>query len=295
VSVKYACIREHRGQFPLALMCRALGVSRAGFYASGHRAQSARSRSDEQLRQQVCAIHAQSRLTYGSPRVHAELRAAGKRCSRKRVARLMREAGLRVKRRRPQRPQTTDSRHGSGVAANVLGRRFKVELCGGINRVWCGDITYIPTREGWLYLSVLLDLGSRAVVGWAMSEHLESSLATDALRMALARRSPARGLLHHTDRGSQYAAIEYGEALERRGVVASMSRRGNCYDNAVAESFFATLEWELIQVHDWQTRAEARCALFEYTECWYNRQRRHSSLGYLSPLEYEQRLSSKAV
>jgi transposase InsO family protein len=207
----------------------------------------------------------------------------------------MREAGLRVKGRKPRRPQTTDSRHGYEVAANVLGRRFSVEQAGGVNRVWCGDITYVPTREGWLYLAVLLDLGSRAVVGWAMGETLESSLATEALRMALGRRSPEGGLLHHTDRGSQYAAIEYREMLDQRAAVASVSGRGNCYDNAVAESFFATLEWELIQVSDWQTRAEARRAIFEYIECWYNRQRRHSSLGYLSPLEYEQRLSSKAA
>jgi len=276
-------------------MCRVLGVSRAGFYASGQRGRSARALCDEQLRAQVCAIHERSRLTYGSPRVRAELRAAGTRCSRKRVARLMREAGLRVKGRRPPRPQTTDSRHGYGVAENVLGRRFAVEHCGGVNRVWCGDITYVPTREGWLYLAVLLDLGSRAVVGWAMSETLESSLALDAWRMAVARRRPAKGLLHHTDRGSQYASIDYRELLAQRAVVVSMSGRGDCYDNAVAESFFATLEWELIQVSDWRTRTEARRALFEYIECWYNRRRRHSSLGYLSPLEYEQRLSSQAA
>ena len=295
MSVKYACIREHRTEFPLALMCRVLGVSRAGFYASRRRPKCQRALADERLRREVCAIHDRSRSTYGSPRVHAELRAEGWHCSRKRVARLMSEAGLRVKGHRRKRPPTTDSRHGGPVAENLLDRRFRVHQCGGINRVWCGDITYVPTREGWLYLAVLVDLGSRAVVGWAMSEHLESSLATDALRMAVARRSPQRGLLHHTDRGSQYVAIEYREMLERRAVVASMSGRGNCYDNAVAESFFATLEWELIQVSDWQTRTEARGALFEYIECWYNRQRRHSSLGYLSPLEYEQRLSSKAA
>ena len=295
MSAKYACIREHLGEFPLSLMCRALGVSRSGFYASKQRPGCKRARSDDELRVQVRAIHAQSRATYGSPRIHAELRSEGRRCSRKRVARLLRECGLRVKRRRPRRPQTTDSRHSQQVAAKLLGRRFAVEEAGGVNRVWCGDITYVPTREGWLYLAVLLDLGSRAVVGWAMKETLETSLASDALRMALARRTPARGLLHHTDRGSQYAAIEYRELLEGRAVVASMSRRGNCYDNAVAESFFATLEWELIQASDWRTRAEARCALFEYIECWYNRRRRHSSLGYLSPLEYEQRLMSKAA
>ena len=295
MSVKYACIQEHRAEFPLSLMCRMLGVSRAGFYAAAKGSKSARVLRDDELRKKVCLIHARSRATYGSPRVHAELQAAGDGCSRKRVARLMREDGLRVKRRQPRRPQTTDSRHGYGVAANLLGRRFSVEQCGGINRVWCGDITYVPTREGWLYLAVLIDLGSRAVVGWAMKERLESSLALDAWQMAVGRRSPPKGLLHHTDRGSQYASIEYRELLELRAVVASMSRRANCYDNAVAESFFATLEWELIQASDWHTRAEARRALFHYIECWYNRQRRHSSLGYLSPLEYEQRLSSKAA
>lgn len=276
-------------------MCRVLGVSRAGFYASRRRPRSARAQQDEQLRREVGAIHDRSRATYGSPRVHAELRAAGRRCSRKRVARLMRECGLRVKARRSRRPPTTDSRHHQPVAENVLGRRFGVAASGERDRVWCGDITYVPTREGWLYLAVLIDLGSRMVVGWAMRETLEGELATAALHMAVARRRPARGLLHHTDRGSQYVAGEYVEVLAGQAMVRSMSRRANCYDNAVAESFFATLEWELIGRHDWQTRRAARLSIFEYIECWYNRQRRHSSLGYLSPEEYEQRLRGQAA
>lgn len=276
-------------------MCRLLAVSRAGFYAAERRVPSARARRRENLRAVIGALYEASRATYGSPRIYRELRGAEPPCGRNLVARLMRESGLRAKPRRRQRPRTTDSKHGYGVAENLLRRRFGVKETGGINQTWCGDITYIRTGEGWLYLAVLLDLGSRMVVGWAMRETLESSLSVDALRMALARRDPKAGLLHHTDRGVQYAATDYRELLAHHKMISSMSRRANCYDNAVAESFFATLKWELLDRYKWQTRTAVRTAIFEYIEVWYNRLRRHSALGYLSPLQYEHRFLNAKV
>jgi putative transposase len=287
-------MRRYRQQFTVTLMCRVLGVSRAGFYAAERRVPGHRAQHNEILSAVISVIHKTSRQTYGSPRVHREVRAAGLVGGRHRIARLMRKAGLRARRPRRWRPQTTNSKHGYGVAGNLLQRRFSVKESGGPNRVWCGDITYVRTEEGWLYLAVLLDLGSRMVVGWAMRESLEAELSVAALRMALARRQPAPGLLHHTDRGVQYAAAEYRELLAAHQITASMSRRANCYDNAVAESFFATLRWELLNRHHWQTHAAARSAIFEYIEVWYNRQRRHSALGYLSPLQFEQQLLSAA-
>jgi putative transposase len=271
-----------------------LGVSRAGFYAAERRVPGSRAQYNEILGAVIRAIHKTSRQTYGSPRMHREVRAAGLVGGRHRIARLMREAGLRARTSRRWRPQTTNSTHGYGVAGNLLQRRFSVKETSGPNRVWCGDITYVRTGEGWLYLAVLLDLGSRMVVGWAMRESLEAELSVAALRMALARRQPEPGLLHHTDRGVQYAAAAYRELLAAHQIRASMSRRANCYDNAVAESFFATLRWELLNRHHWQTHAGARSAIFEYIEVWYNRQRRHSALGYLSPLQFEQQLHSAA-
>ena len=259
-------MRSYRQQFTVTLMCRVLGVSRAGFYAAARRGPGKRAQHNETLRAVIRAIHQTSRQTYGSPRVHREVRAAGMVGGRHRIARLMREAGLRARTPRRWRPATTNSRHGYGVAGNLLQRRFSVRESGGSNRVWCGDITYVRTDEGWLYLAVLLDLGSRMVVGWAMRESLEAELSVAALRMALARRRPAPGLLHHTDRGVQYAAAEYRELLAAQQITASMSRRANCYDNAVAESFFATLRWELLNRHHWQTHAAVRSAIFEYIE-----------------------------
>ncbi len=293
--MKYAAIQAHREQFSVALMCRALDVSRTGFYASAKRGASARAERDQELRTRIRIVHQERRRTYGSPRVHAELHTQGERCGRKRVARLMREQGLRVKVRRRMRPTTTDSKHTHRVASNVLDRRFAPAQVEARNRVWAGDITYIPTREGWLYLAVILDLASRRVVGWSMGRTLEASLAMDALCMGIEARSPGAGLLHHSDRGVQYASLDYQELLTRHKIIASMSRRANCYDNAVAESFFATLEWELIERSDWRTRDEARLSIFEYIECWYNPKRRHSSLGYLSPAEYELQLLSQAA
>ncbi len=270
----------------MRLMCRVLAVSPAGFYAAQCRRLSARGQRDQALRLKVRAVHARSRRRYGAPRVHAELRARGERVAKKRVARLMREDGL-VGRQPRRWVRTTDSAHAQPVAPNVLDRRFGVAQVPGPDRVWVSDLTYIPTREGWLFLAVVLELASRRVVGWAMRETLDAELALAALRMALAERRPGPGLLHHSDRGSQYACGEYRAVLAARGLVASMSTRGDCWANAVAESFFATLETELILGADWPTRAAARQAIFAYIETWYNRERRHSSLGYRSPVEYE--------
>ncbi len=289
--MKYACIAQHRHHFPVALMCRVLGVSRSGFYAAQRRPVSPRVHADQRLHRAICAIHQQSRHTYGSPRVHAELRAQGIRCGRKRVERLMRSAGLQAKQRRRTR-RTTNSNHAHPVAPNLLERRFAVTEIVERDRVWAGDITYIPTRAGWLYLAVILDLASRMVVGWAMQPTLAQSLTHAALQMAVVRRRPLPGVVHHSDRGVQYAAAAYRACLITHGMTPSMSRKGDCYDNAVVESFFATLEWELIANADWHTRAEARTALFEYIEVWYNRQRRHSALGYVSPVAYEAQLAA---
>jgi transposase InsO family protein len=209
----------------------------------------------------------------------------------KRVARVMRLEGVRAKRRRAFRV-TTDSRHGQPVAPNVLDRQFAVEQVGTPDRVWAGDITYVATREGWLYLAVVLDLASRRVVGWAMRHTLERRLACDALEMAVERRPPAAGVLHHSDRGSQYASSDFRALLEHAGMSASMSRTGDCWDNAVVESFFSTLKRELVEEAAWATREEARLALFEWIEVWYNRQRRHSALGYLSPMQFAQAMSA---
>lgn len=288
--MKYAAIEAHRGRYPLTLMCRALGVSRSGFYAWQTREPSKRARQDQRLRIHVRAAFRKSKRTYGSPRLHQQLRREGLFCGRKRVERLMREEGLIARPRRRFR-RTTDSNHLHPIAPNLLARNFEVGQVDGPDRVWVSDLTYVPTRQGWLYLATVLDLGTRRVVGWNMSDTLAVELATGALEMGLAQRRTAPGLIHHSDRGVQYAAHAYREILERHGAIASMSRKGNCWDNAVAEAFFSTLEFELIEGADWQTRAEARRAIFRYIEGWYNRERLHSSLGYLSPVEYERRLA----
>ena len=269
----------------MALLCRVLKVSRSGYYAWHQRPAAKRTRQTSASRWRWRRSTPQSRGRYGSPRVHAELRERGQRIARKRVARLMRAAGLRGRERRRFRC-TTDSRHGMAIKGNLLARRFAVAAP---NTGWVTDITYLWTLEGWLYLAVILDLFSRRVIGWALSERLERGLALDALAMALKRRQPSSGLLHHSYRGSQYASHEYQQLLARYGILSSMSRSGNCWDNAVAESFFATLKLELAYQTRWGTRAEARSAVFEYIELFYNRQRRHSALGYLCPSEFEQR------
>jgi putative transposase len=281
--MKFQFIRDHREDFPVRLMCRVLEVSPSGFYDWLGRPESARAAEDRALVAKIQAVHGDSRRTYGSPRVHASLKAEGYRIGRKRVARLMRENDIRAKAKRTFQA-TTDSRHDHPVAPNLLDRQFTVAAP---NMVWLADISYIPTREGWLYLAVVLDLHSRQVVGWAMDEEMPQELTLAALDMALKRRRPLPGLMHHSDRGSQYAAKAYQARLAEHGIVCSMSRKGNCWDNAPMESFFHTLKTERVHHRDYQTRAEARRDIFEYIEVFYNRQRRHSTLGYLSPVQFE--------
>jgi transposase InsO family protein len=264
-------------------MCRNLNVSKAGYYAWRGRKPSARARADEALKLRIRAIHLENKGRYGSPRIHAELQSVGMCVARKRVARLMRSANLKAKKRRHFRV-TTVSSHSYPTATNLLARDFKPALP---NRAWAADITYFATREGWLYLAVVIDLFSRRVVGWSMSTRIDTALVLDALQMALRARKPEKGLIVHTDRGSQYACREYQSLLQANGIIASMSRKGDCWDNAVAESFFATLKVELKDKSLWATRSEARSAIFEYIEIWYNRRRRHSTIGYISPLEFE--------
>ena len=273
-------------------MCRALQVAPSGYYAWRTRPESRRSQEDRWLLREVKDVFMHSKARYGSPRVHHVLRDRGARCSRKRVARLMRQHDLRAKRARRFVPATTDSGHAFPVAENVLDRQFKAHVP---NARWTADITYVWTREGWLYLAVVIDLYSRRVVGWSMQKRLRRSLVVDALRMALKTRRPGAGLLCHSDRGSQYASGEYQKLLRQAGCTCSMSRKGNCWDNAVAESFFSTLKCELVHDASFQTRSEARQALFEFIEVWYNRERLHSSLGYVSPATFEQMKGKAAI
>ena len=281
--MKFRAIRDNIGRFAVDLMCSALGVSRSGYYTWRARPASSRARDNDQLLERIRAAHQRSRGTYGSPRITHELRAQGHRVSENRVAGLMRTAQIRAKSARKWRA-TTQSAHRLPVAANTLDRAFSVAQP---NHVWAGDISYVWTAQGWLYLAVVLDLYSRAVIGWAMGERLTADLATQALTMALWRRKPRRGLLHHSDRGIQYAARDYQRLLETHGIVCSMSRKGNCWDNAVVESFFHTLKVELVHHRRYLTRDEARQDIFEWIEVFYNRQRRHSTLGYRSPAEFE--------
>lgn len=277
-------MKAKRSQFPVQLMSRVLGVSCSGFYAYLARPISARQQGDEALKPHIQAAFDRNRELYGSPRIHRELQEQGMRHGRKRVERLMQEMGLKA--RIPRRFRcTTESDPEHSVVENTLDRRFEV---GKKNRVWAGDLTQIRTDQGWLYLAVVLDLGSRRVVGWSMANHMRTELVEDALRMALGNRRPKRGLLHHSDRGSQYTSESYRELLKKSGLKCSMSRRGECYDNAVVESFFGTLKKELLYRRSWPSRRKARSAIHEYIEVFYNRRRRHSSLGYLSPAEFEQ-------
>lgn len=296
MSDKYAAIQAHRHRFPVRLMCQALEVSASGFYDAVARPSappSAHAVADERLRVHVRAAHRKSGGRYGAPRVHQELRSTGIAVAQKRVARLMREDGL-VARRRRRCVRTTDSTHAEPVAPNLLGRRFALAEHPVPDRAWCGDLTYVPTREGWLYLAVLLDLATRRVVGWATGATLATALPLAALTQALRHRRPAPGLLHHTDRGAQYASQEYRAVLAAHGLRQSMSRRGDCWDNAVSESFFSTLEHELLATADFRTRGEAQTAVATFIESWYNAERRHSTLGYVSPVQYEQQLRHPA-
>jgi putative transposase len=283
--MRYRFVAAERASFPVRRLCRIVGAAPSGFYAWLRRGPARRRGADRSLGARVGAIFAASRGTYGSPRVHAELRARGVRVSRKRVARLMREGGLRVAARR-RVPRTTDSRHDLPVAPNLLGRRFAADHR---DAVWLADISSIPTAEGWLYLAAVKDMATREIVGWSMADHLRAGLACDALLMAIRRRQPPRGLIHHSDRGVQYASEPYQAILARHGLRCSMSRRGNCLDNAPMESFFGSLKAELVHRTTFPTREAARRAIFEYVEGFYNRRRRHSGIGFLTPAQaYEQ-------
>jgi len=281
--VKFALIDAEKANFPVSFMCRQLGVSRSGLYAWRTRPQSKRASEDVELGARVLELHLESQRRYGSPRVQKALAAEGRRVGRNRVRRLMRARGL-AARPKPRFVVTTDSRHELPIAPNVLARRFDAEL---LNTAWASDITYLATAEGWLYLAVIIDLCSRRVVGWATSETLERTVCVEALQAALDERRPPPGLIHHSDRGTQYASADYRDLLQQNGIVCSMSRRANCWDNAVAESFFSTLKTELVGGRVYRTREQARLAVFEYIECFYNRKRLHSSIGYRSPAEYE--------
>ena len=294
--MKYACIAQHRDSFDVTMMCAALSVSRSGFYAAAARARrplGPRARANEQLLVAIRAAHRASRRRYGAPRIHREVCAQGTACGRHRVARLMRRDGLRGVCRRQFRC-TTPSTHAAPIAPNLLARHFAPRTVAHCDRVWVADLTYLWTLEGWLYLAVVLDLASRRAVGWCADHTLDHSLPLRAVQHAFVRRAPAAGLIHHSDRGVQYASAPYQALLAAHGAIPSMSRRGDCWDNAVVESFFATLKTELAPMR-WTTRAEAHRDLSAYIETWYNHQRRHSTLGYRSPVRYERDLAEGRV
>jgi len=282
--VKFAFIRAHLAGYPTDLACAVLEVSRSGYYAWLDRPASARQRRRRDLTAKVQAAHSESRRTYGSPRVCRALAAGGEKVSQNTVAKIMRDNGLRARTKRKFVPRTTDSAHNQPVAPNLLDRRFAPSRP---DRAWACDITYIPTDEGWLYLAGVIDVGSRRIVGWSMADHMRTELVADAMEMALARRQPSPGLLHHSDRGVQYASDAYQGLLAGRQIAVSMSSKGDCWDNAVMESFWATLKTELVHHEHYATRDEARRSIFEYIEVFYNRKRLHSSLGYVSPEAFE--------
>jgi putative transposase len=275
-------------QHSVADLCAALAVSRSGYYAWAQRAPGTRAQANERLRQAIQDLFAQSRQSYGSPRMTAALRQAGHACNHKRVARLMRQQGWQGRSQRRYRVRTTDSRHDQPIAPNRLAEQ---PACTAPNQVWVTDITYVPTPEGWLYLAGVMDLYSRQVVGWAMGESLATTLPLAALNMALAQRAPGAGLLHHSDRGVQYASQDYRQRLAAFGLEASMSRPGNCYDNAAMESFWSTLKHELVYRQEFTSRAQARQSIFEWIEVFYNRVRLHSALGFKSPVDFENQLN----
>jgi putative transposase len=282
--VRYDFVERHRGRWPVRLMCRVLRASAGGYYDWRGRPKSSRAGKRDALVAAIKAVHGEVKARYGSPRIHAERVARGMPCSVNTAARLMREEGVAAKTKRKFRC-TTDSGHDHPVAENVVDRRFGPASA---NRVWTADITYIATGEGWLYLAAVEGLYSKRIVGWSMGPRIDSRLAVDALEMAPAGRLPGEGLVAHSDRGGQYASEHYRGLLAEHGVTCSMSRRANCRDNAPMESFFASLKKELTHGRSFATRDQARAELFEYIEVFYNRLRRHSSLGYLSPAEYEE-------
>jgi putative transposase len=284
-------VEREKAHHRVTMMCRLLGVSASGYWAWRGRAPSTRALGDAKLVALIGEAHRASRCTYGAPRIHADLLDGGVRCGRKRVARLMRRAGLiGVHRRRFVR--TTVSDETASRAPDLVERRFERAAP---DRLWVTDITYLPTRAGFLYLAAIVDAWSRLVVGWAMAGHLRTTLVSAALAMALARRQPEAGLVHHSDHGVQYTSLAFGRRLAEAGIAASMGSRGDAYDNALAESFFATLETELIERSDWRTTDEAYAAVIDYIEVFYNRQRRHSALGHLSPAEFERRYRQRTI
>ena len=281
---KFAFVAGERANHAVVTLCRIAGASVSGFYAWLRAIPAVQNQVEAEaaLRGHIGRIFAARHRVYGAPRVHAELRREGRRHSRRRVARLMREMGLAARRGRRPRPRTTDSRHDLPVAPNLLEQRFAAEWP---DTVWLADLSYLPTDEGWLYLAAIKDMATRQIVGWSMADHLRAGLCVDALVMALQRYWPPEGLIHHSDRGGQYAAEPYRQVLERHGITQSMSRRGNCLDNAPMESFFASLKKEQVHHARFRTREEAKAAVFDYIEVFYNRQRLHSALGYRTPFE----------
>lgn len=282
--MKFAFIKAHLEQFPVGLCCDVLAVSRAGYYAWLKRPLCARRQRRRELAEKIEGIYHDQRRRAGSPTIHRALMARGERVSRNTVADIMKERQIRAQSKKKFVPRTTDSAHQQPVAANLLDRQFQAQRP---NQKWAVDITYIWTDEGWLYLAGVMDLFSRRIVGWSMADHMETELVSDALKMALARRCPGEGLLHHSDRGSQYASDDYMHLLQNNGITASMSRRGDCWDNAVMESFWSTFKCELVHQAHYQTREQARASIFDYIEVFYNRNRMHSSLGYVSPEAFE--------
>ena len=282
--MRFRLIEDHRDAWPVRVMCDALSVSPSGYYAWRSRPESPRKIANRELLVDIRRVYRQHRERYGAPRIHAELRAEGHTLSRKRVARVMRQHGIRARAPRRYRVCTTDSKHSLPVAENLLDQNFVAERP---DQVWLADITYIPTGEGWLYLAVILDLFTRKVVGWAMRDHMRAELTIAALTMAIQRRRPRAGLVHHSDRGSQYAAGDYRDILRTAAIVQSMSRKGNCWDNAPIESFFGTLKTELVHQREYPDRDAARRDLFAYVEAYYNRRRLHSAIGYITPEQAE--------
>ncbi len=277
-------MKAHQTQYPISQMCKVLKIGRSGYYAWQKRKLSARAQTNQALTEEIRSVYLKSRSTYGSPRVHTALLRAGIVCGKNRVARLMRQAGLVGRSPKRRYPRTTQRRAGTIPAPNLLNREFSAQHP---NQKWAVDIIYIDTAEGWLYLAPVLDLYGRRIVGWSMADHMETSLIEAALKMAFLQRHPQPGLLHHSDQGSQYTSGDYLDLLHQHDCQISMSGKGNCYDNAAMESFFSTLKAECAH-SQFESRAQARNVIFEYIEVWYNRQRLHSSLGYLSPMEFEQ-------
>jgi putative transposase len=286
--VRFDWIGKHAEDFEVAMMCEVLDVSRSGYYAWCTRSPSDRQQHQEKLIEQIEAAHQQSDGTYGSRRIYAELKDQQISVCVNTVAKLMKQAQICSIMHRRFVPCTTDSRHDQPIAANVLDRQFDATLP---NHKWCCDITYIPTQEGFLYLAAVIDLCSRKIVGWSMAEHLRTELCLDALDVALRSRKPGKDLIHHSDRGVQYASNDYARVLQQHEVLVSMSRKGNCYDNAVMESFWGTLKTELVHHVEYETHAQAKLSIFKYIECWYNRRRRHSAIGYQSPEQFEASLN----